>query len=88
MVAAREDDVSSLERDLHVILAVEPDNADALTAGYTLADLTDRYEESAKARRALELKPDEHYVVDSMGGVVPFETPEKLKYLRQALSSG
>ena len=90
MVAAREDDVSSLERDLRAILAVEPDNADALNAlGYTLADLTDRYEEARKLiERALELKPDEHYVVDSMGWVLYRlgRLEEAEKYLRQALS--
>ena len=90
MVAARTDDVVSLERDLRAILAVEPDNADALNAlGYTLADLTDRHEEALKLiERALELKPDEHYVVDSMGWVLYRlgRLGEAEKYLRQALS--
>ena len=54
-------------------------------------DLTDRYEEALKLiERALELKPDEHYVVDSMGWVLYRlgRLEEAEKYLRQALSLG
>lgn len=72
MLAARQDKVEALERDLRDILSREPDNADALNAlGYTLADQTDRLEEARDfIARALALKPDDHYVVDSMGWVL------------------
>jgi tetratricopeptide (TPR) repeat protein len=60
-----------LERDLRTILASEPDHADALNAlGYTLADQTDRYEEAFELiSRALELKPENAAILDSMGWV-------------------
>ena len=72
MVAARADRVPDLERDLRDILSREPENADALNAlGYTLADKTNRYDEALKLiERALQLKPDDHYFIDSMGWVL------------------
>ena len=79
-----------LERDLRSIITKDPVNADALNAlGYTLADLTDRYEEAlALIQRALKIKPQEPAYIDSLGWVLyrlkRFE--EALMYLRQALS--
>ena len=72
MLAARTDRVADLERDLRDILTREPNNADALNAlGYTLADKTDRYQEALSyVERALKLKPEDHYVIDSMGWVL------------------
>jgi tetratricopeptide (TPR) repeat protein len=72
MLAARADRVDELERDLRDILTREPNNADALNAlGYTLADKTDRYAEALSfIERALKLKPEDHYVIDSMGWVL------------------
>ena len=63
--------VDWLERDLGVVLAGEPDNADALNAlGYTLADQTDRFEEAfGYIQKAYKLKPDNPAVLDSMGWV-------------------
>ncbi|MEJ2059299.1 MAG: tetratricopeptide repeat protein [Gammaproteobacteria bacterium] len=60
-----------LERDLRSILKREPDNATALNAlGYTLADRTDRYREAYKyISRALELRPNDPAILDSMGWV-------------------
>ena len=79
-----------LERDMREIISREPNNADALNAlGYTLADRTDRYEEAyALIKRALELKPDNHYVVDSMGWVLHRlgRHHEALVQLRRAMS--
>lgn len=71
MHAASMDRLDMLERDLRAILASEPDHADALNAlGYTLADQTDRYEEAlALISRALELKPENAAILDSMGWV-------------------
>jgi len=78
-----------LERDLHAIIDKEPTNADALNAlGYTLADRTDRYEEAlGYVRRAMELKPDEPAILDSMGWIQYRlgNLQEALKYLRKAV---
>ena len=72
MLAEKLDRLDILERDLRTILTNEPDNADALNAlGFTLADRTNRYDEALKLlERALELKPDDYYVIDSMGWVL------------------
>ena len=90
MLAERMGRLDILERDMREIIAREPDNADALNAlGYTLADRTDRYEEAyALIQRALELKPDNHYIVDSMGWVLHRlgRHREALVQLRRAMS--
>ncbi len=89
MLAEKLDMIDVLERDLREILSREPNNADALNAlGYTLADRTDRYEEALElVKQAYELRPDDHYIVDSMGWIMyrlgRYE--EALKYLRRAL---
>ena len=72
MLAEKLDRLDILERDLRKILTNEPDNADALNAlGFTLADRTNRYDEALKLlERAIELKPDDYYVIDSMGWVL------------------
>lgn len=59
------------ENDLRQIIAVEPDNAAAINAlGYTLADLTDRYDEAERLiRQAYELQPEDASIIDSMGWV-------------------
>ena len=90
MLAVRMDRLDLLERDMRDILSREPDNADALNAlGYTLADRTDRYEEAyALIKRAIEIKPDDHYIVDSLGWVLHrMGRHEKaLVHLRRAMS--
>jgi tetratricopeptide (TPR) repeat protein len=59
------------ESDLRQIISVEPDNAAAINAlGYTLADLTERYDEAEQfIRRAYELQPEDASIIDSMGWV-------------------
>jgi tetratricopeptide (TPR) repeat protein len=59
------------EKDMRHILKNDPDNARTLNAlGYTLADQTDRYEEAlGYISKALELKPDDPAIIDSMGWV-------------------
>ena len=90
MLAERMDRLDIVERDMRAIIAREPDNADALNAlGYTLADRTDRYEEAyALILRAIELRPDESYIVDSLGWVLyrMGRHQEALEHLRRALS--
>ena len=89
MLAEKLNMLDVLERDLRDVLSREPNNADALNAlGYTLADRTDRYEEALEfIKRAYELKPDDHYIVDSMGWIMYRlgRHDEALKYLRRAM---
>ncbi len=89
MLAEKMDDLERLEQDLRSILAREPNNADALNAlGYTLADRTDRYSEAYElVKRAYELKPDDHYVIDSMGWTLyrMGRHQEALMHLRRAM---
>lgn len=91
MVAEKLDKLDLMEDDLKRILAREPDNADALNAlGYTLADRTRRYDDAmVYIRRALELRPDSHFILDSMGWLQyrlgNYE--EAVRYLRRALEA-
>lgn len=88
MLAEKMGRLDLLEADLRTILKKEPNNAQALNAlGYTLADRTDRYQEAYDLiQRALKLKPDDYYILDSMGWILyrMGRSPEALKYLRQA----
>lgn len=65
------DRVDAAVGDLRRLLALQPDNADALNAlGYTLADRThDQAEALTLIEKALALKPDEPAIIDSMGWV-------------------
>jgi tetratricopeptide (TPR) repeat protein len=89
LAAERLDRIDVLEADLRKILEADPHNATALNAlGYTLADRTERYKEAlALIEKALELKPEDPYVMDSMGWVQYRlgNHTEALKYLRSAL---
>lgn len=71
LMAEKVDRLDVLEADLRAILERDPDNATALNAlGYTLADRTDRYQEAfGYISRALEQRPDDPAVIDSMGWV-------------------
>jgi len=89
MLAEKMDLLQVLERDLRSILSREPNNADALNAlGYTLADRTERYEEAYDLiKRAYDLKPEDHYIVDSMGWVLyrMGRYEEAVQHLRRAM---
>lgn len=89
MVAEKLDQLDLMESDLKRVLAADPDNVDALNAlGYTLADRTRRYEEArGYIQRALDLRPDSHYILDSMGWLQYRlgNYAEAAKYLRRAL---
>ncbi len=69
LTAERLNRLDVLESDLKAILAENPDDANALNAlGYTLADRTQRYEESLHyLQRAIKLKPNDPVVIDSYG---------------------
>ncbi len=88
LFAAEQGRVADAEAKFKRLLAKEPDHADALNAlGYTLADLTDRYQEAlGYITRALKLKPDSPAFLDSMGWVQYRlgNTAAALDYLRRA----
>jgi tetratricopeptide (TPR) repeat protein len=83
-----DDDLAGLEADLRSILALDPDNPQALNAlGYTLADRTDRYQEAlVYIQKALAAQPDDAAFVDSMGWVQYRlgNLPEAIVHLRRA----
>jgi tetratricopeptide (TPR) repeat protein len=76
------------ERDLRQIISVQPGNAAAINAlGYTLADLTDRYDEAEELiSLAYELQPDDASIIDSMGWISYRlgRLPEAEGYMREA----
>lgn len=75
LFAVEQGDMAAGERDLRRVLALSPDDAEAMNAlGYTLADHSKpgdpRLGEALQlVQRALELKPDEAAIIDSMGWV-------------------
>jgi tetratricopeptide (TPR) repeat protein len=89
LVAEKLDRIDAAEKDLRRILKREPKNANALNAlGYTLADRTTRYKEALGfIEQALALKPDDPFILDSMGWVQYRlgNYPEAVKHLRAAL---
>ncbi len=71
LVAAQLELVAVHEQDMRRLLEKDPTNAHALNAlGYTLADQTQRYQEALELiDQALKLKPDDPFIMDSMGWV-------------------
>ncbi len=90
MLAEKMDRLDLLEQDLKAIIEQDPENAQALNAlGYTLADRTDRYDEAyGYIKRALQLRPDDFYILDSMGWVLyrMGRLEESVDYLNRALN--
>jgi tetratricopeptide (TPR) repeat protein len=90
LVAERLDMLKLLESDLRAILARDPKNANALNAlGYTLADRTNRLDEAKTLlTQALEQKPDDPFVLDSVGWLHYRQgnNAEAIKYLKRALA--
>lgn len=88
MLAEQMDDLVTVERDLLLILAIDSENSRALNAlGYTLADKTDRYDEAYElVKKALEVSPNDHHILDSMGWVLyrQGQLEEALKFLNRA----
>jgi tetratricopeptide (TPR) repeat protein len=89
LIAEKLGDLKMQERDLREILKTDPKNAHALNAlGYTLADHTNRQEEALSLiRRALEVRPNDAYILDSMGWVHyrMGNLDEAVRYLKKAL---
>lgn len=92
MLAVELDNLVAAERDFGAIIERNPNHANALNAlGYTLADRTERIEEAYRLiKRAYELEPDNHYIVDSMGWVMfrMGRLEEALQFLRHAMQLG
>ncbi|MEZ5483358.1 MAG: tetratricopeptide repeat protein [Porticoccaceae bacterium] len=72
IVSERNNDFPRSEADLRAILNKDQNNATALNAlGYTLTLHTDRYEEAHQLiLRALELRPEDPAIIDSLGWVL------------------
>lgn len=88
MVAEKLDRVDVLERNLRKIIDIQPDHAHAYNAlGYTLADRNTRLPEARKLiEKALELSPQDGYIIDSLGWVLfrMGELREAIVQLRRA----
>ena len=88
MLAEKLDRLDILETDLRRVLATDPNNSDALNAlGFTLADRTERFDEAiGLIQRAIDLRPDDFYIIDSMGWVLyrVGRHAEALEHLRRA----
>jgi tetratricopeptide (TPR) repeat protein len=71
MLYERQDKLGDLERLLRQVIALEPDHAHAYNAlGYTLADHNTRLPEALELiTQALDLSPDDPFIMDSMGWV-------------------
>lgn len=89
LTAERLDRIDVHEADLRKLIQADPKNANALNAlGYTLADRTTRYQEALELiEQALALKPDDPYIMDSMGWVQYRlgNLTEAKRYLKAAL---
>lgn len=88
LVAAELGELKTAEEDFRFIISKHPNHADALNAlGYTLADQTDRYEEAKELiAKALELRPKDAHILDSMGWVFfrLKQHDQAIDYLQQA----
>ncbi|MDA8022276.1 MAG: tetratricopeptide repeat protein [Gammaproteobacteria bacterium] len=89
ILAAQLDLLELHERDMRAVLQLQPENAHAYNAlGYTLADRTARFAEARELiARALELLPNDPFILDSMGWVQFRLGRHKsaISYLRRAL---
>ncbi len=89
LVAEKLNRIDVHEADLRKVLQKDPKNAHALNAlGYTLADRTTRYDEAVKLlEQAIALKPDDPFIIDSMGWVQyrMGNSGEAIRLLRRAL---
>lgn len=90
MLAEKVQHFDVMEQQLRKLILLKPDFAQAYNAlGYTLADRNERLDEAAQLiEKALELSPDDHYILDSMGWVQYRlgMLEEAADYLRRAYS--
>jgi len=88
LMAERVNKPDIVEADLKKILAIDPDNVEALNAlGYTLLNRPERYADAEKyLQKALRLEPNAAVIIDSYGWL-QFKlgnTEKALDYLQQA----
>lgn len=90
MLYERQDRLADLERMLRQVIALDPDHAHAYNAlGYTLADHNQRLPEALDLiTQALELAPNDPFILDSMGWVKyrMGDSTAAADYLRRAYS--
>lgn len=90
MLAEKVQRFDVMEQQLRKLILLKPDFAQAYNAlGYTLADRNERLDEAAQLiEKALELSPNDHYILDSMGWVQyrMGMLEEAADYLRRAYS--
>lgn len=90
MAAEKLDRLDILEKNLRTLIRLKPDHAHAYNAlGYTFADRNQRLEEARRLiEKALELSPDDPFILDSMGWVEYRlgRTRQGLDYLQRAYS--
>ena len=88
MLYERQGRYDELETQLRQVIALDPDHAHAYNAlGYTLADRNQRLPEALDLiTQALELQPDDPFILDSMGWVKfrMGDKPAALDYLSRA----
>ena len=89
MVAEKLDKVDEAESKLKQLVALRPDDAQALNAlGYTLVDRTSRTDEGlAFIERAHKLAPSDPFILDSLGWAFyrMGRFDDAVRYLQQAL---
>lgn len=88
MAAEKVERYDVLESNLRKLIEIRPDNAHAYNAlGYTLADRNERLPEARQLiETALNLTPDDAFIMDSMGWVLyrMGQVKESLDYLQRA----
>ena len=90
MAAEKINRIDVMESSLKKLIQEQPNYAQAYNAlGYTLADRTTRYDEAKRyLEKALQLAPDDAYILDSMGWLQYRlkHYPQAITTLRRALS--
>jgi len=91
MAAEKLNKLDVLEKDLRKLIKLKPDYAHAYNAlGYTLADRTNRIAEAIELlQKALQLAPDDPFVLDSMGWAQfkAGRSKEAVDYLKRAYAA-
>ena len=91
MLAEKLDRLDQLESNLKQLIKLQPDHAHAYNAlGYSLADRNLRLPEAQRLiEKALQLSPDDPFIIDSMGWVLyrMGKSKQALEYLRRAYTS-
>ena len=91
MLAEKLDRVDLLEANLKKLISLKPEHAHAYNAlGYSLAERNLRLPEAqGLIQKALQLSPDDPFIIDSMGWVLYRlgDSKQALEYLRKAYSA-